>query len=122
MQNIQSKDFRMYTQYIYKKALINYENKRYWLNSIYSIPFGHPWVKKIEDGEMSDEEAINRLKGEDRYELKACHEPLLSYSLDNILANKTFKAKFKNMLSNPNAFILFKEFSKTEPEEDLELF
>ena len=29
VQNIQSKNFRIYTQYIYKKALMNYENKRY---------------------------------------------------------------------------------------------
>ncbi len=68
MQNVQSKDFRIYTQYIYKKALINYENKRYWLNSIYSLLYGHPQIDKIEAGEMSNEEAINHMRGEDRYE------------------------------------------------------
>ena len=56
MSNIQSKNFKMYTQYIYKKALINYESKRYWLDSIYSLPFGHPWINKIENGRMKIED------------------------------------------------------------------
>ena len=40
--NIQSKNFNMYTQYNIKRTLVNYENKRYWLDSIYSLPYGHP--------------------------------------------------------------------------------
>ena len=67
MSNIQSKSFRMYTQYIWKKALMNYENKRYWLDSVYSIPFGHPWIKKIENGTMKIEDAVVQLRGEDNY-------------------------------------------------------
>ncbi len=97
MQNIQSKDFRVYTQYIWKKALMNYENKRYWLNSIYSIPFGHPWIKKIEDKEMSDEEAINHLRGEDIYEMKndISMTNLSSLQINNIAANENFKSEYR---------------------------
>ena len=72
MQNIQSKNFRIYTQYIWKKALVNYENKRYWLDSIYSIPFGHPWIKKIENGTMKIEDAVAQLRGEDNYTYELC--------------------------------------------------
>ena len=68
--NIQSKNFRIYTQYIYKRALVNYENKRYWLDSIYSLPFGHPWIEKIERGIMKIEEAVSRMMGGDKYNCK----------------------------------------------------
>ena len=67
MNNIQSKNFNMYTQYIYKRDLVNYENKRYWLDSIYSLPYGHPWIAKIEAGTMRIEEAVDRLRGTDNY-------------------------------------------------------
>ena len=52
MSGIQSKNFRMYTQYTYNRALVNYENKRYWLDSMYSLPFGHPWISEIEKNEL----------------------------------------------------------------------
>jgi len=67
MSNIQSKNFNMETQYIYKRALVNYENKRYWLDSIYSLPYGHPWIAKIKAGTMRNEEAVDRLRGTDNY-------------------------------------------------------
>ena len=57
----------MYTQHIYKKALVNYENKTYWLDSIYSISFGDPWIKKIESKQMTEEDAVNALIGNDDY-------------------------------------------------------
>ena len=72
MSNIQSKNFRMFTQYIYKRALVNYENKRYWLDSIYSIPYGHPWIKKIESDEMKIEEAIDKLASSHEYTYELC--------------------------------------------------
>ena len=70
MSNIQSKNFKMFTQYIFKKTLVNYENKRYWLDSIYSLPFGHPWIAKIENGTMKIEDAVNKLTGKDNYNCK----------------------------------------------------
>ena len=70
MSNIQSKGFNMYTQYIYKRALVNYENKRYWLDSIYSLPYGHPWIAKIKAGAMRIEEAVDYLRGTDNYKYK----------------------------------------------------
>ena len=70
MSNIQSKNFNMETQYIYKRALVNYENKRYWLDSIYSLPYGHPWIAKIEAGTMRIEDAVDHLKGTDNYTYK----------------------------------------------------
>ena len=57
----------MYTQYIYKRALVNYENKRYWLDSIYSLPYGHPWIAKIEAGTMRIEDAVDHLRDTDNY-------------------------------------------------------
>ena len=38
---------------------------RYWLDSIYSLPFGHPWINKIELKQMTLEEAVKALKGND---------------------------------------------------------
>ena len=73
MSNIQSKNFNMYTQYIYKRALVNYQNKRYWLDSINSLPYGHSWIAKIEAGTMRIEEAVDRLKGTDNYTYKLSH-------------------------------------------------
>ena len=74
--NIQSKDFRMFTQYIFKKTLVNYENKRYWLDSIYSLPF--PWIAKIENGTMKIEEAIAQLVGKVvyKYELSGYNKAI----------------------------------------------
>ena len=70
MSNIQSKNFRMYTQYIFKRALVNYENKRYWLDSIYSLPFGHPWIEKIEKDKLKISEVIDIITSEEyTYEL-----------------------------------------------------
>ncbi len=125
MQNIQSKDFRMYTQYIWKKALINYENKRYCLNSLYSLPFGHPWINKIETEEMSNEEVINNLRGEDGYEIKNLsnthnNDDISSLQINNIAASVNFKSEYKTILSNPNALIKLKECSKYKAEEELE--
>ncbi len=98
MQNIQSKDFRMYSQYIWKKALINYKNKRYCLNSIYSLPFCHPWINKIEAGEMSNEEAINYLRGEDRYEIKSLSNTYNNNEqINNIAANENYKSEFQTI-------------------------
>ena len=70
MSNIQSKNFNMYTQYIYKRALVNYENKRYWLDSIYSLPYGHPWIAKIEERSMSIEDVVDHLRDTDNYTYK----------------------------------------------------
>ena len=67
MSSINSKNFKMYTQYIYKRALVNYENKRYWLDSIYSLPYGHPWIQKIETDRMKIEDVVAILQGEDKY-------------------------------------------------------
>ena len=70
MSNIQSKNFNTYTEYIDKRALVNYENKRYWLDSIYSLPYGHPQITKIEAGTMRIEDAVDHLKGTDNYTYK----------------------------------------------------
>ena len=87
MQNIQSKNFRIYTQYIWKKALMNYENKRYWLDSIYSLPFGHPWIQKIENGTMKIEDVVSQLRGEDEYTYD-----LNAYKFQEHKSNKTIKS------------------------------
>jgi hypothetical protein len=133
MQNIQSKNFRMYTRYIWKKALINYENKRYWLDSIYSIPYGHPWIEKIENGIMKIEDAVKQLRGEDdyTYELNAYKVQqsqkqkqqenqvsgryisvtnLTEQQLNFLAANGKFTDELNSLLSNPNALSYFKEF------------
>ena len=68
MSNILSRDHKIYSQYTFKKALVNYENKRYWLDSIYSIPFGHPWIEKIEKGKMEIDEAVKRMMKGDKYD------------------------------------------------------
>ena len=141
MQNIQSKNFRMYTQYIWKKALMNYENKRYWLDSIYSLPFGHPWIQKIENGIVKIEDVISHLRGEDdyTYELNAYkiqeHKEhpnnkvsngyisitnLTDDQLDIISSNSKFKSEMENLLSNPNALLLFKEYLGSNVVEDKE--
>ena len=70
MSNIQSKNFKMYTEHIYKRALVNYENKKYWLDSIYSFPFGHLWIAKIEKGIMRIEDSADHLRGTDNYTYK----------------------------------------------------
>ena len=67
MANIQSKNFNMYLQYNIKRTLVNYENKRYWLDSIYSLPYGHPWIAKIEAGTMRIEDAVDHLRDTDNY-------------------------------------------------------
>lgn len=140
MQNIQSKNFRMYTQYIWKKALMNYENKRYWLDSIYSLPFGHPWIQKIENGSMKIENVISHPRGEDdyTYELNAYkiqeHKKqqnkisngyisitnLTDDQLDVISSNGKFKSDMETILSNPNALLLFKEYLGSNVVEDKE--
>ena len=74
MSNIQSKNFNMYTQYIYKRALVNYENKRYWLDSIYSLPYGHPWIPKIKAGTMRIEDIVHNLRGTDNYTYKLSYD------------------------------------------------
>ena len=134
MSNIQSKNFNMYTQYIYKRALINYENKRYWLDSIYSLPFGHPWIKKIENGTMKLEDAVDQLRGEDNYtyELNAYKlevekkektytlsngytdiinltEDQLNLVTDNCNGNLKIKKEMEAILANPNGLKLFKD-------------
>lgn len=93
MQNIQSKNFRTYTQYIWKKALMNYENKRYWLDSIYSLPFSHPWINKIENGTMKIEDAVAQLRGEDNYKYELC-----AYKFRKIKNNK--KTKYLTLMSH----------------------
>ena len=60
----------MYLEYVYKRALINYEDKRYWLDSIYSLPYGHPWIEEITSGRLSINDVIKRLQGNDEYEYK----------------------------------------------------
>ena len=70
MTNIQSKNFNMYLQYNIKRTLVNYKNKRYWLDSIYSLPYGHPWIAKIEAGTMRIEDAVDHLGGIDNYTYK----------------------------------------------------
>ena len=47
-----------------EEALINYENKRY---SIYCLPYGHPWIEKIENGTMRIEDVVDHLRGTDNY-------------------------------------------------------
>ena len=127
MNKIQSKNFRMYTQYIWKKALINYENKRYWLDSIYSLPFGHPWINKIENGSMRIEDAVNQIKGDDKYtyELNAYNlgddkkikrqssQGYISLTNPteeqlNIVADRRKTDFSDRMLSNPNGLLLFR--------------
>ena len=143
MQNIQSKNFRMYTQYIWKKALVNYENKRYWLDSIYSLPFGHPWIQKIENGTMNIEDAVAQLRGHDNYTYELCaykvqedkkqkqqenkvyHQyisvtNLTDEQLDIVATNGNFKFEVNTILSNPNALLLFKEFLRGNIFEDKE--
>ena len=70
MVNIQSKNFDTHTQYNIKRTLVNYENKRYWLDSIYSLPYGHPWIAKIEDHSMRIEDAVDHLRDTDNYKYK----------------------------------------------------
>ena len=77
MSNIQSKNFRIFTQFIYKKGLVNYEDKRYWIDSIYSIPFGHPWIEKIEKGKMGIDEAVERIMKRDKYNYELSAENTL---------------------------------------------
>ena len=96
MSNIQSKNFRMYTQYISKKALINYENKRYWLDSIYSLPFGHPWINKIENGSMRIEDAVDQIKGDDNYTYE-----LNAYNLEDDKKIKQQSSQGYISLTNP---------------------
>ncbi len=68
MQGIVSKNYKLFTEYRWKKALMNSENKRYLPDSSYSWPFWHPWIQKIEFGEMTIVEAVECLNGEDNYE------------------------------------------------------
>lgn len=135
MSNLQSKNFQLYTQYIWKKALLNYENKRSWLDSIYSLPFGHPWINKIENGIMKIEDAVDQLRGEDNYtyELNAykqeqnkkekqtktaelyvsvtnLSEEQLKNISDKCYMDKNLKEKVTSVLSNPNGILLFREF------------
>ena len=76
MTNIQSKNNNMYTQYNFKRVLVNYENKRYWLDSIYSLPYGHPWIPKIEDHSMRIEDVVHHLRGTDNYTYKLSYDKI----------------------------------------------
>ena len=83
----------MFTQYIFKKTLVNYENKRYWLDSIYSLPFGHPWIAKIENGTMKIEEAIAQLVGKVvyRYELSGYNKAIQEGKKQEEIKQETLK-------------------------------
>ena len=43
---------------------------RYWLDSIYSLPYGHPWIAKIGAGTMRIEDAVEHLRDTDNYTYK----------------------------------------------------
>ena len=81
MNNIQSKNFNLNAQYIYKKALVNYENKGYWLDSTYSLPFGHPLIKKVKKGE--GEAVLKLLQGNDNYSYE-----LNAYKIENFKSHE----------------------------------
>ena len=55
---------------MWKRALINYEDKRYWLDSIYSLPYGHPWIEDIVSSKTTIHEVVKRFQGEEKYEYK----------------------------------------------------
>ena len=67
MSHFVSKKCDMYLEYVWKRALINYEDKRYWLDSIYSLPYGHPWIEDVTTGKTSINDVVKRLKGSDDY-------------------------------------------------------
>ena len=138
MSNIQSKNFQLSTQYIWKKALINYENKRYWLDSIYSLPFGHPLIKEI-GKTITVEDVIDKIKGKDNYsyelnaykleylrkqkeeELKKNKQNELSYIsatnlnenhlevLAEVCYNRNINEELKAVLSDPDGLLLLKD-------------
>ena len=68
MSHFLSKKCDMYLEYVWKRALINYEDKRYWLDSIYSLPYGHPWIEDVVSKRISINEVVKRLQGDDQYE------------------------------------------------------
>ena len=68
MSHFVSKKCDMCLEYVYKRALINYEDKRYWLDSIYSLPYGHPWIEEVASGKSSISDVVKRLQGNDEYE------------------------------------------------------
>ena len=68
MDHFVSKKCDMYLEYVYKRALINYEDKRYWLDSIYSLPYGHPWIEDIISKRSTVNNVVKKLQGDDQYE------------------------------------------------------
>jgi hypothetical protein len=132
MQSIQSKNFTTNTYYIYKKALVNYENKRYWLDSIYSLPFGHPWINKIEEGTMKVQEVVDKIKGNDKYDYELNEATIEKkdslrkyFSATNLnkdqlkdIAMKCSFQDYRYLLSDPNGILKFKEFHQREISDD----
>ena len=58
----------MYLEYVWKGALINYEDKRDWLDSIYSLPYGHPWIEDIVSKRSTVNDVVKRLQCDDNYD------------------------------------------------------
>ena len=67
MSTFKSKNCDIYTEYVWKRSLINYDDKRYWLDSIYSLPYGHPLIEEYVAGKVTLTEMINKIKGNDNY-------------------------------------------------------
>ena len=93
MDHFVSKKCDMYLEYVWKRALINYEDKRYWLDSIYSLPYGHPWIEEIVSGKVSINDIVKKIKGNDPYEYE-----LNAEKFDKI--RKEIEQKENNVLSN----------------------
>jgi hypothetical protein len=62
-----SKRQNVSTEFVSKEALINYEDKCWLVDPVYSLAYGHPWIKDYMNGMMSRTDIKNRIKGNDNY-------------------------------------------------------
>jgi len=111
--NIEMRKFCLYLEYVWKRALINYEDKRYWLDSIYSLPYGHPWIEEIVSGRVSINDVVRKIKGNDQYVYE-----LNAEKFDHI--RKDIEQKGTNALSQLSDVEIIRQRCKINvPEQEL---
>jgi hypothetical protein len=95
------------------------------------LPFGHPWISKIENGLMNLQEAIDRIKGSDNYTYKLNEANIKKKVASSFVTATNLNEEqltdisyrcshqdYKHLLSNPNGILNFKEFLSREITDD----
>jgi len=123
MDHFVSKKCDMHLEYVWKRAFINYEDKRYWLDSIYSLPYGHPWIEDIVSGKVSINDIVKRIKGNDEKEIEQKGNDILFRLSDVEVVKQKCKIsvpaeEINTVKDNTNAMRLLDKFNEDQFEEE----